>query len=115
MAEHRRRAHTRHDVAGHPGEVTIYHSLEIRQLSAGGALIEIGVPLQLDSLHDFRLTLGDRSVVVKGRVVHSHIARVSSDRLTYRTGVEFVEVAPQVARALAAFIDAVAAQRKVPR
>ena len=91
MNDDHRRAHERHDLPGHvPGEVKIYHSMAIRQLSEGGALIEIGVPLHLDSLHDFRLALGERSVVVKARVVHSHISTVGSDRVTYRTGIEFV-------------------------
>ena len=46
MNDDHRRAHERHDLPGHvPGEVKIYHSLEIRQMSDGGALIEIGVPL----------------------------------------------------------------------
>jgi hypothetical protein len=112
MNDDHRRAHERHDLPGHvPGEVKIYHSMEIRQLSAGGALIEIGVPLQLDSLHDFRLSLGDHSVVVKGRVVHSHISNVGSDRLTYRTGIEFVDLSDPVTEAISGFIEALAAQR----
>ena len=107
-----RRAHERHDLPGHvPGEVKIYHSMEIRQLSEGGALIEIGVPLQLDSLHDFRLSLGDRSVVVKARVVHSHISTVGSDSVTYRTGIEFVGLSKPVTQAIGGFIVALAAER----
>jgi len=112
MDDDHRRAHERHDLPGHAsGEVKIYHSLEIRQVSEGGALVEIGVPLQLDSLHDFRLTLGDRSVVVKGRVVHSHISTVGSDRLTYRTGIEFVDLSEAVTQAIAGFVEALGAQR----
>ena len=42
----------------------------------GGAQIETMFPLHLDSLHDFRLTLGDRSIVVKGRVAHCSISDV---------------------------------------
>jgi hypothetical protein len=103
----RRRAHERHDLPDPvSGEVKIYHSMEIRQLSGGGALIEIGVPLQLDSLHDFRLSLGDRSVVVKARVVHSHINTVGSDRVSYHTGIEFVDLSDPVNQVLAAFIEA---------
>ena len=70
-----------------------------------------GVPLQLDSLHDFRLSLGDRSVVVQARVVHSHISNVGSDRLTYRTGIEFVGLSEPVTEAIAGFIEAQAAER----
>jgi hypothetical protein len=112
MSDDHQRAHVRHDLPGAvPGEVKIYHSMEIRQLSAGGALIEIGVPLQLDSLHDFRLSLGDRSVVVKARVVHSHISTVVSDRVTYQTGIEFADLSAPIALAIEGFIEALRVAR----
>ena len=112
MTDDQRRAHERHDLPDTvSGEVKIYHSMAIRQLSGGGALIEIGVPLQLDSLHDFRLSLGDRSVVVKGRVVHSHISTVGSDRVRYHTGIEFADLSEPVNQALATFIEALRLQR----
>lgn len=105
MSDDKRRAYERHalpDPAS--GEVKIYHSMAIRQLSGGGALVEIAVPLQLDALHDFRLTLGDRSVVVKARVVHSHISTVASSGVSYHTGIEFVDLSEAVAEALADYI-----------
>lgn len=112
MTDSRNRAYERHDLPGNvPGEVKIYHSMAIRQLSAGGALIEIAVPLQIDSLHDFKLALGEHSVVVKARVVHSHISTVGSDRVTYHTGIEFVEASEPVLRVIQSFIDTLAAQR----
>jgi len=67
--------------------------------------VETGFPLQLDSLHDFRLTLGERSVVVKGRIAHSRISDVDQDIITYRTGIEFIELSERVAAAIAAFVD----------
>jgi hypothetical protein len=109
MQDDHRRAHERHNLHDPAsGEVKIYHSMAIRQLSGGGALIEIGVSLQLDSLHDFRLTLGDRSVVVKARVVHSHISTVGSSGVSYHTGIEFVDVSEPVAQVLASFIETLA-------
>jgi len=112
MSDSAHRAHERHDLPGHiPGEVKVYHSMAIRQLSGGGALIEIGVPLQIDSLHDFKLALGEHSVVVKARVVHSHISTVGSDRVTYHTGIEFVALSEPVQRVIQSFIDTLAAQR----
>ncbi|MEZ5416976.1 MAG: PilZ domain-containing protein [Vicinamibacterales bacterium] len=111
MSDDRRRAFERHDLPDPAsGEVKIYHSMAIRQLSAGGALIEIGVPLQLDALHDFRLALGDRSVVVKARVVHSHISTVATSGVSYHTGIEFVDLSEPVAQALSSFIEALAQQ-----
>jgi hypothetical protein len=112
MSDDRRRAHERHDLPDTvSGEVKIYHSMAIRQLGGGGALIEIGVPLQIDSLHDFRLTLGDRSVVVKARVVHSHISTVGSDRVSYHTGIEFVDLSEAITQVVAAFIETLRVQR----
>ena len=85
------------------GEVMVFQPSAIRQMSHGGMQVETSFPLQLDSLHDFRLTLGDRSVVVKGRIAHSRISDVDQDIITYRTGVEFIEPSERVAAAIAAF------------
>ena len=51
--------------------------MTILDISIGGAQIETAFALQLDSLHDFRLSLGDRSVVVKGRIAHCHIGELT--------------------------------------
>lgn len=116
MTDSIRRAHERHDLPGLvPGEMKIYHSMAIRQLSGGGALIEIGVPLQIDSAHDFKLTLGEQSVVVKGRVVHSHISTVGMDRVTYHTGIEFVALSEPVAQAIEAYVRTLAAPTEASR
>ncbi len=116
MTEDRRRAHERLDLPEPvSGEVKIYHSMDIRQLARGGALIEIGVPLQLDSLHDFRLSLGDRSVVVKARVVHSHISTVGTAGVSYHTGIEFADLSAPVEQAVASFIEMLREQRDAPR
>jgi c-di-GMP-binding flagellar brake protein YcgR len=83
----------------------VFQPTAVLQMSHGGMQVETAFPLQLDSLHDFRLTLGDRSVVVKGRVAHSRISDVDQDIVTYRTGVEFIELSERVQTAIAAFID----------
>src|SRR5687768_18024780 len=83
------------------GEVMVFQPAAIRQMSHGGMQVETSCPLQLDSLHDFRLTLGDRSVVVKGRIAHSRISDVDQDVITYRTGIEFIEPSERVAAAIA--------------
>ncbi len=89
------------------GEVMVFQPMTIREMSRGGAQVETGFPLQLDSLHEFRLTLGDRSVVVKGRVAHCSISDVDQEIVTYRSGVEFVEPADRVHSAISGFIDAI--------
>lgn len=90
----------------------VFQPMTIKEISRNGAQVETGFPLQLDSLHEFRLTLGDQSVVVKGRVVHCSISDVDQDVVLYKSGVEFVEPVERVASVITAFIDAVRAGRK---
>src|SRR3954465_11753962 len=94
------------------GEVTVFQPMAIKEISRGGAQIETGFPLQLDSLHDFRLTLGDRSIVVKGRVVHCSITDVAHELVLYRAGLDFTEPSERVSTAISDFIDAVEAGRR---
>jgi hypothetical protein len=94
------------------GEVTVFQPMGIKEISRGGAQVETAFPLQLDSLHDFRLTLGDRSIVVKGRVVHCSITDVEEEQVLYRAGIEFIEPSERVAAAISGFIDAVETGRR---
>ena len=96
------------------GEVMVFQHMAIKEISRGGAQIETGFPFQLDSLHDFRLTLGDRSLVVKGRVVHCSIIDVAQEQVRYRTGVQFIEPSERVVTAVTEFIDAVESGRRAP-
>jgi hypothetical protein len=89
------------------GEVMVFQPMAIKEIGHGGAQVETGFPLQLDSLHEFRLTLGDRSVVVKGRVAHCSITDVEQEVVLYRTGVEFIEPSERVQAVIVGFIDAI--------
>jgi hypothetical protein len=94
------------------GEVMVFQPMSIKEISRGGAQVETGFPLQLDSLHEFRLTLGDRSLVVKGRVVHCSITDVEHELVLYRAGIEFIEPSDRVSSAIGEFIDAVTTGRR---
>ena len=89
------------------GEVMVFQPMAIKEIGRGGAQVETAFPLQLDSLHELRLTLGDRSVIVKGRVAHCSISDVDQELVTYRSGVEFVEPAERVYAVISEFIDAI--------
>jgi len=93
------------------GEVMVFQPMLVRDIGRGGVTVETRFPLQIDSLHDVRLTLGDTSVIVKGRVAHSHISDVDQDIVVYRTGLEFIEPSRPVLAAIVEFIDAVKANR----
>ena len=94
------------------GEVMVLQPITIKEIGRGGAQVETGYPLQLDSLHDFRFTLGSRSVVVKGRVAHSSISDVEQELVTYRSGIEFVELSERVFSVIADFVDTIKAVRR---
>lgn len=93
------------------GEIMVFQPLLIREISEGGVTVETRFPLHIDSLHDVRLTLSGKSVVVKARVVHSRISDVDQDIVTYRTGLEYVEPPQRVLGAIAEFLGAVKADR----
>ncbi|HET7221260.1 MAG TPA: PilZ domain-containing protein [Vicinamibacterales bacterium] len=95
------------------GAVMVFQPMIISDISHTGAQIETSFPLQLDSLHDFRLSLGDRSVVVKGRIAHCHVGELRNDGTVYRTGVEFVEPSEPVRHAIGDFVDALRISRHV--
>ena len=95
------------------GEVMVYQPMAIREISRGGALIETAFPLVVDSLHEFRLVLGQISIVVKGRVVHSHVSELEEGGIFYRIGIEFVQPTDHVLEAIGQFMAAIVAGREL--
>src|SRR5262245_29122650 len=93
------------------GELMVYQPMVIREIGAGGVTVETGFPLQLNSLHDLRLTLASTAVIVKGRVVHSRISDVDQDIVTYSTGLEFIEPSPRVVTVIEQYLASVRALR----
>ena len=96
------------------GEVKVFQPMTILDVSHGGAQIETPFALQLDSLHDFRISLGDRSIVVKGRIAHCHIGELREGIVLYRTGVEFIENSGHVQTALEHFVEALKLTQRTP-
>lgn len=93
------------------GEIMVFEPMLVKEVSRGGATVETRFPLHLNSLHDLRLMLGSRSIIVKGRVVHSRISDVDQDIVTYRTGMEFVEVSDRIDAAISEFLKTVKVNR----
>jgi hypothetical protein len=94
------------------GEVMIFQPLSIKEISLGGCLVETAFQLSLNSLHDVRLTLGERSIVLKGRVAHCQISEVDQELVTYRSGIEFIEPVDRVWDVIKEFIAAIKAGRR---
>jgi hypothetical protein len=96
------------------GEVMVFQPMTVLDISHGGAQIETPFRLQLDSLHDFRLFLGDRSVIVKGRIVYCRIGTLVNGVISYRSGVEFTEPSQHAKNAIAFFVDALRLAKHQP-
>src|SRR3981189_3503704 len=94
------------------GEVMLFQHMAIKEISRGGAQVETGFPLQLDSLHEFRLSLGDRFVIVKGRVAHCSITDVEQELVLYLSGIEFIEPSERIAAVISEFLDAIQTGRQ---
>jgi hypothetical protein len=95
------------------GEVMVFQPLTVKEISRGGAQVETAFPLQLDSLHEIRLTLGDRSVIVKARVAHCSISDVDQELVTYRSGIEFVEPSMRIDSVISGFINSIKDSRRL--
>ena len=112
MADAERRSAERVPILGElQGEIMVFQPMLIRDLSKSGVTVETRFPLHLDSLHDLRLTLAHRSIVVKGRVADSKISDVDQEIVTYRSGLEFVGASGRVIDAIREFLITVKADR----
>ena len=93
------------------GEMMVFQPMQVKDISRTGATVETRYPLHLNSLHDIRLMVGTKSVILKGRVVHSRISDVDQDIVTYRTGLEFLEMSDRVVAAIEEFLESLKANR----
>ena len=99
-------------ILGHlGGEITVVEPLLVKELGIGGVTIETRFPLLIDSLHELRLTLGNLAVVIKGRVVHSHISDIDAEVVSYQSGIEFVETPHHVQDAITLYLDRLQSER----
>lgn len=92
-------------------EIMVFAPMMVKEVSLRGATVETRFPLFLDSLHDLRLSLGDRSIVVKGRVAHSHVSDMDQELVTYHSGLEFIEPSAHASAAIREFLDSLTANR----
>ena len=89
----------------------VFQPMLIKEISQGGATVETRFPLHLNSLHDIRLILGNKSIILKGRVAHSEIIEVDQETVIYCTGLEFVEISDRNAWVIDDFLASVKTDR----
>jgi hypothetical protein len=113
VSRHERREGDRIPILGElTGGVMVFQPMTVTEIGVGGMQIEMRSPLQLDSLHDFRLPLDDRPVVLKGRVVHCRISDVDTNQVLYRTGIEFIDPPAHAREAIEKYIQTMKSARR---
>jgi hypothetical protein len=86
------------------GEVMVYQAITILDITESGMRLEATFALQNNSLHEFRLVLSSRSIVVKGRVDRCEVGELTDGTVLYQCRVEFVDPAPHVANTIREFV-----------
>ena len=94
------------------GDVLVLQPVAITEIGRRGLQVETTFPFQLDSLHEFRLVLGDTPIVATGRVTHCSIMDVDQECVRYRSGIHFVELPERIAETIARFVDAIECGRR---
>ena len=101
-----RRDEKRYPVLGAlDGNVMVFLPMAITEIARGGVQVETPFAFQIDSIHELRLALSDRPIVVKGRVTHCSIIDVEQEAVRYRTGLEFVDLSPRLDEVIGAFVE----------
>lgn len=83
----------------------VFLPMAITEIARGGVQVETPFAFQIDSIHELRLALGERPIVVKGRVTHCSIVDVEQEFVRYRTGLEFVDLPARLVEVIAAFVE----------
>lgn len=106
-----RRGRARFEIVGQLwGSLESVEPLALHNLSRGGALLESGVLLQLDSVHRLRFAIGGQVADIQARVRHIAPISTAAGHDRYLIGLEFVAVLPATLetldRLVAAHLDA---------
>jgi hypothetical protein len=83
--------------------ITLDEPVRVLQLSPGGMVIAATGPLSPSQEYDLQLTIDDRMVKLKARVVHWRMSMERND-FVYVCGMSFVDPAPEVTALVEAFL-----------
>ena len=94
MSESDRRRSQRLQIFGtlHGHLVALDAPITVTEISLGGLGFETPIEFPIGIVHEFRLTLGDDSLVaVKGRVMHSRRLSAAGAPASFAVGVQFID------------------------
>jgi PilZ domain len=79
--------------------------VRIQQLGPAGMTIAGETPLSPAHVHDIQLTLDDKPIILKARVVHTRMTVDRGDEFTYISGLSFVDPPAEAVDAINAFLS----------
>lgn len=71
------------------GQISLLLDFEMVQLSAGGMMVLLSVPLPIHSMHLFNVTVGGQNVELKGEVLNCTPTRPDQESVSYRVVIQF--------------------------
>jgi c-di-GMP-binding flagellar brake protein YcgR len=77
------------------GQISLLLDFEMLQLSAGGMMVSLSVPLPIHSMHLFNVTVDGQSLEVKGEVLNCTPTRPDEESVSYRVVIQFRDLDPQ--------------------
>jgi hypothetical protein len=95
-AKHERRHSHRVEAHGNvPGQLNVDLETNVLQLSPGGMMVDIEVPLPVGSEHQFTLNLDNQKLDLKGVVRNCHSESADEKAPRYHIGIEFCNLTDQ--------------------
>ncbi|MFQ5790132.1 MAG: PilZ domain-containing protein [Acidobacteriota bacterium] len=90
-----------------PGQIGLELETDVLQLSVGGMLVEVSVPLDIGSEHRFTLSIEDEEMALSGVVRNCEPADEGEDeeRPSYRIGIEFRDLEARQKELLSRFVE----------
>jgi hypothetical protein len=101
-----RREAGRFDTAGKlPGQLPLDLETDVLQISVGGMMIEVNVPLGAGSKHQFTLNILDETLEIRGIVCNCRPYPSAEEPRVYRVGIEFCDLGERQLACLNEFVN----------
>lgn len=88
-----------------PGELALDLETDVLQISEGGMMVEVPMPLEIGSRHGFTLSLDADVLDLSGLVRNCQPFPPSGPPEAYRIGIEFMDVQEHQRECLAGFVS----------
>jgi c-di-GMP-binding flagellar brake protein YcgR len=104
--ERERRAAGRIDTEGKlPGQLPLDLETDVLQISVGGMMVEVTMPLEVGSKHQFTLNINEEALEVQGIVRNCKPFPSEKESRDYRVGIEFCDLGERQRASLAEFVN----------